>query len=161
MLDREIQRLGVNTPVHAGASGELKLESAEDLARGLGLGRGQRCPSRGGAIQRVFTRAARADEPAKARPAAQREPELEVQGVGDLLATYARCCKPVPPEPIVGYITVGRGVTIHTQSCLNLAPPCGEGAGANLARRLGHAPPPNFRWISRSTRSTAAGWCAM
>jgi GTP pyrophosphokinase len=38
-----------------------------------------------------------------------------------LLSTYARCCKPVPPEAIVGYITVGRGVSIHAQSCANLA----------------------------------------
>jgi GTP pyrophosphokinase len=50
-----------------------------------------------------------------------RVPEAEVQGIGDLLSTYARCCKPVPPEPIVGYITVGRGVSIHTQACANLA----------------------------------------
>jgi GTP pyrophosphokinase len=50
-----------------------------------------------------------------------RAPEAEVQGIGDLLSTYARCCKPVPPEPIVGYITVGRGVSIHTQACANLA----------------------------------------
>ena len=41
--------------------------------------------------------------------------------MGDLLSTYARCCKPVPPEPIVGYITVGRGISIHSQSCSNLA----------------------------------------
>jgi len=54
-------------------------------------------------------------------PAAVREPDIEVQGIGDLLSTYARCCKPVPPEPIVGYITVGRGVSIHAQSCANLA----------------------------------------
>jgi len=47
-----------------------------------------------------------------------------VQGIGDLLSTYARCCKPVPPEPIVGYITGGPGgVSIHAQSCANLAPP--------------------------------------
>ncbi len=51
----------------------------------------------------------------------EREPDIEVQGIGDLLSTYARCCKPVPPEPIVGYITVGRGVSIHSQSCANLA----------------------------------------
>jgi GTP pyrophosphokinase len=44
-----------------------------------------------------------------------------VQGIGDLLSSYARCCKPVPPEPIVGYITVGRGVSIHSRSCANLA----------------------------------------
>jgi GTP pyrophosphokinase len=48
-------------------------------------------------------------------------PDVEVQGVGDLLSTYARCCKPVPPEFIVGYITVGRGVSIHSQTCANLA----------------------------------------
>ena len=46
---------------------------------------------------------------------------MEVQGIGDLLSTYARCCRPVPPEPIVGYITVGRGVSIHSQACANLA----------------------------------------
>jgi len=50
-----------------------------------------------------------------------RAPEIEVQGIGDLLSTYARCCKPVPPEPIVGYITVGRGVSIHSQACANMA----------------------------------------
>jgi GTP pyrophosphokinase len=50
-----------------------------------------------------------------------RAPDIEVQGIGDLLSTYARCCKPVPPEPIVGYITVGRGVSIHSQACANLA----------------------------------------
>jgi GTP pyrophosphokinase len=49
------------------------------------------------------------------------KPDLEVQGIGDLLSTYAQCCKPVPPEPIIGYITVGRGVSIHSQSCANLA----------------------------------------
>jgi GTP pyrophosphokinase len=59
----------------------------------------------------------------RARPHAStaRPPEAEVQGIGDLLSTYARCCKPVPPEPIAGYITVGRGVSIHSQACANLA----------------------------------------
>jgi GTP pyrophosphokinase len=53
------------------------------------------------------------------RNAAAREPEMEVRGIGDLLSTYARCCKPVPPEAIVGYVTVGRGVSIHTRTCAN------------------------------------------
>src|SRR5262249_20700596 len=60
-------------------------------------------------------------ETVKPRSAKAREPEVEVQGIGDLLSTYARCCKPVPPEPIVGYITVGRGVSIHAEDCANLA----------------------------------------
>jgi GTP pyrophosphokinase len=69
----------------------------------------------------LHAREARVEAPARSRPAAERQPEIEVQGIGDLLSTYARCCKPVPPEPIVGYITVGRGVSIHSQSCANLA----------------------------------------
>jgi GTP pyrophosphokinase len=44
---------------------------------------------------------------------------VAVTGVGDLLCNFARCCRPVPPEPIVGYITQGRGVSIHRQDCGN------------------------------------------
>ena len=40
-----------------------------------------------------------------------------VDGVGDLLTTTAKCCKPVPYDPIVGYITRGRGITIHRRDC--------------------------------------------
>ncbi len=42
---------------------------------------------------------------------------MVVEGVGDLLTHMARCCKPVPPDPIVGYITRGRGITIHRRDC--------------------------------------------
>jgi GTP pyrophosphokinase len=45
---------------------------------------------------------------------------IVVSGVGDLMTHMARCCRPVPPEPIRGYITLGRGVTIHRQDCRNL-----------------------------------------
>lgn len=45
---------------------------------------------------------------------------IQIRGVGKLLTHMARCCKPVPFEPIVGFITHGRGVTIHRQDCPNL-----------------------------------------
>ena len=54
------------------------------------------------------------------RPSIQPAPDVAVQGIGELLSTFARCCRPVRPEPIVGYITVGRGVSIHAESCTNL-----------------------------------------
>jgi GTP pyrophosphokinase len=78
-----------------------------------------------GAAQRLL-RAREAEreaqpEPARPRSAAVRAPDVEVQGIGELLSSYARCCKPVAPEPIVGYIRVGRGVSIHSQSCANFA----------------------------------------
>ena len=45
---------------------------------------------------------------------------LRVQGVEGLLTNLGKCCHPVPGDPIVGYVTKGRGVTIHTQKCPNI-----------------------------------------
>lgn len=45
---------------------------------------------------------------------------VDIEGVGDLPITLARCCSPLRPQPIVGYVTVGRGVTIHRANCPGL-----------------------------------------
>ena len=45
--------------------------------------------------------------------------EVNVLGVGNLLTQVANCCKPAPGDEIVGYITVGRGVSIHRKDCIN------------------------------------------
>ncbi len=44
-----------------------------------------------------------------------------VVGVDRLMTGLARCCKPVPPDPIAGFVTRGKGITIHRASCANLA----------------------------------------
>jgi GTP pyrophosphokinase len=119
MLERELQRLGVKSPPMVELLRELELRSAESLHEALGLGEISGAQV-AGAIQRLLH--TRETPIAQVRPrGAGRAPEAEVQGIGDLLSTYARCCKPVPPEPIVGYITVGRGVSIHSRACANLA----------------------------------------
>jgi GTP pyrophosphokinase len=121
LFDREIQRLGVGSPPIPELLSELKLPSTETLHEALGLG--EVSPAQlAGAIQRILhAREGRPEHPIRPRTSpAVREPDIEVQGIGDLLSTIARCCQPVPPEPIVGYITVGRGVSIHAQSCANL-----------------------------------------
>ena len=46
--------------------------------------------------------------------------EVRVRDVGDVLTTIARCCKPVAGEPIRGYITRGKGVTVHRATCTNV-----------------------------------------
>jgi len=119
MLERELQRLGVKSPPMVELLRELELDSAESLHEALGLGEISAAQVAGAMQRLLHTRDTRIE---RARPPVSgRTPELAVQGIGDLLSTYARCCKPVPPEPIVGYITVGRGVSIHSQACANLA----------------------------------------
>ena len=51
-----------------------------------------------------------------------------VVGVDKLLTTLARCCKPVPPDPIIGFVTRGRGITIHRAGCANVSRLAGESA---------------------------------
>ena len=43
--------------------------------------------------------------------------DVTIEGVGNLMTTIAKCCQPVPGDPVAGYITRGRGVTIHRDDC--------------------------------------------
>jgi len=74
-----------------------------------------------GAVQRRMRPAEPAPAPVrKARDASADTAGIRIEGAGQMLSTFARCCRPVPPEAIAGYITVGRGVTIHRKDCPNL-----------------------------------------
>ncbi len=46
--------------------------------------------------------------------------EVSIHGVGNLLTQFARCCKPVPGDAIVGFITINSGISIHKRSCSNI-----------------------------------------
>jgi guanosine-3',5'-bis(diphosphate) 3'-pyrophosphohydrolase len=64
-----------------------------------------------------------APEPASAIPLISRTAPsggVTVAGLADLMTNIARCCKPVPGEPIRGYVTRGRGVTVHREDCVNM-----------------------------------------
>lgn len=56
----------------------------------------------------------------KPRPKVPNEVGLEIGGVGNLLTRVAQCCKPVPGDEIVGYISHGRGIAIHRRDCKNV-----------------------------------------
>ena len=49
-----------------------------------------------------------------------RHDDINVRGVGNMLAQFANCCKPLPGDVIIGYVTVGRGVSVHRQDCANV-----------------------------------------
>lgn len=57
--------------------------------------------------------------PVEKRKSRSTDEGVLVRGVDDVMTRMARCCNPLPGEPIVGYITRGRGITVHRQSCKN------------------------------------------
>jgi GTP pyrophosphokinase len=56
----------------------------------------------------------------RAKPAAAKKGALVVGGVQSLMTQLARCCKPVPPDPIRGFVTRGKGVSVHREDCPSL-----------------------------------------
>jgi GTP pyrophosphokinase len=124
LFERELQRLGGDHALMSELVGEFGLNGAEALYLALGSG-DLALAQLSGAIQRRMRGRTPpppgSEQPPLAPPRREAAPAVQVEGVGDLLSTHARCCNPVPPEPITGYVTVGRGVTLHRSSCRNLA----------------------------------------
>ena len=56
---------------------------------------------------------------AASRPASSSQYGIRVEGVDDVMLRLAKCCRPVPGDPIVGYVSLGRGITIHRDDCPN------------------------------------------
>jgi GTP pyrophosphokinase len=120
ILEREMTRIGAGQECIASLVRELHAGSAEDLQRLLGAGEITTA-----ALNQALARLRTPPPPplAPTRKRASRKPArspVQIEGVGDLPTTMARCCAPVPPQPISGYVTLGRGVTIHRADCANL-----------------------------------------
>jgi GTP pyrophosphokinase len=121
MLERELDRLGVRAPPLPEILGDLGLANSDALYQGLGEGDITLAQVAGAVHRRLHERQEVQRGPRLSKPAAHGgSAGMVIDGVGDLLSTIARCCRPVPPEEILGYITIGRGVSIHRANCPNL-----------------------------------------
>jgi len=115
-LEREFKRLSIENTNLDKLAIAFNLQKAEDLL--AAIGRGDISPIQvAGAIGERKQAA-----PSKKRSLGSRHKdkprgEIVVDGVDDLMTNIARCCKPVPYDPIIGYITQGRGVTVHRKDC--------------------------------------------
>ena len=120
ILDRELARLSVKDVATDSIAKQLKHKDTDALCIALGAG-DLTSASIATALQNL--RADDLPERIRRRRATKKKGKksdsIAVRGVGDLMCNFARCCRPVPPEPIVGYITQGRGVSIHRQDCGN------------------------------------------
>jgi GTP pyrophosphokinase len=124
-LDREVARLSVARPDLDKLASRFNFKTHDDLLAAIGRGELS-------AIQIANTQAERPPSDAAVRAdweipekVRRRTPsksaggagQIVVQGIGDLMTQMAKCCKPVPYDDIVGYITRGRGVTVHRRDC--------------------------------------------
>ena len=124
MFERELDRLGAEHSITSDLIGEFGLTSVEALHLAIGSGELGLAQVAGAIERRLRNRSQPlpgADLPPIGATRRQQAAAVEVEGVGDLLSTHARCCNPVPPEPVTGYVTVGRGITLHRSGCRNLA----------------------------------------
>jgi GTP pyrophosphokinase len=100
---------------------ELGLRDAEGLIAALGEGN----VSVDSVTVRLHRRLAPETGDELFRPLRRKRPsesaDVVVEGQDDMLVHLARCCSPVPGDPIVGYVTVGRGVSVHRADCTNVA----------------------------------------
>lgn len=122
LLEHEFMRLGISLARHDldTLAPRLNVKTGDDVLSGIGAGdirisqvislMGARVDS--SAQQDLLPR----DIVSRSRRTLSGSPII-IEGVGNLLTHIANCCKPIPGEPIVGYITQGRGVSVHSRGC--------------------------------------------
>ncbi|KLD77193.1 bifunctional (p)ppGpp synthetase/guanosine-3',5'-bis(diphosphate) 3'-pyrophosphohydrolase [Xanthomonas hyacinthi] len=120
LLERELKRLGLQHADLLPAAKKFHADGIEELYIQVALG--DVGPSQvGRALHEAERAVAQPAAPAPPRPSARRsgltKSKFTVQGVGNLLVQLARCCQPVAGEPIAGYLTRTRGVTVHRIDC--------------------------------------------
>jgi len=122
LLDRELKRLDLGTSTLKPIIERFNVKSLDDLYAGVGGG-----DIRIGQIVNSLQKITFQESQENLIPTKQRSihnsssgDEITIHGVGNLMCHFAGCCNPVPGDPIIGYITIGRGVTIHKQDCINV-----------------------------------------
>jgi GTP pyrophosphokinase len=120
LLEKEIKNLGIKIDGIADVAKSFNFKRTDDMLASLGRGDLK--------VGQLISRLAPShfEDNAKSKiirsapkPAASGG-DLKIEGVGNLLTYMARCCQPLPGDPVIGYITLGRGVSIHRSDCSNI-----------------------------------------
>jgi guanosine-3',5'-bis(diphosphate) 3'-pyrophosphohydrolase len=98
---------------------ELGFPSPEDLLASVGYGKTSVQQVLGKLVPSVVHEAETA-EPKAQKAVRKGEGAVRIRGVDDLLVRFGKCCSPVPGDGIVGFITRGRGLTVHARDCLTV-----------------------------------------
>jgi len=118
-IDKELHRLGANHESHEKLAAKVGYPRLDEFLAALG---------RGEVTSRQIEIAVRGELPAAPAPATplvapapdKASSGVLVLGVNNMATLIAKCCKPVPPDPIVGFVTRARGITVHRRDCPNI-----------------------------------------
>ena len=111
----------LNSPELAEAARAFSLKSIDDLLAGIGYHK----VTANQVLGKLTVLAPEEEHPreeilVEKRKTVSSKGGIKVEGLEDILIRMAQCCNPVPGEPVMGYITRGRGITVHRLACKNL-----------------------------------------
>ncbi|MDR3569819.1 MAG: bifunctional (p)ppGpp synthetase/guanosine-3',5'-bis(diphosphate) 3'-pyrophosphohydrolase [Syntrophobacteraceae bacterium] len=143
ICEREFRKKGLNFNNYlnsaelAEAARAFSLKSVDDLLAGIGFHK--ITPNQ--VIGKLTALPPEEEHPReevveKKRPAPSKD-GIKVDGLEDILIRMAQCCNPVPGEPVMGYITRGRGITVHRTTCKNLLRGSAEGKKVDVQWNTG------------------------
>jgi GTP pyrophosphokinase len=116
LLEKELQHLGLKHIEREELAKLFKHDSLDDFLAAIGYG--------GITTHQIALKlVAQQEQPREVTTVTLSSPTVsavQVLGVGDLLTQLAQCCRPVPGDKIIGYVTRSRGVTIHRKDCYNI-----------------------------------------
>ena len=123
MLEKQGRKLGVNI-AKAAKDGdlakiaqELGVSSADELFSAVGYARMTPQKVLRQMLPKEELEKQEEEKPQDKPLTAKKADSVVIQGMRDVMVRYAKCCNPVPGDAIVGYISRGRGVTVHTSDC--------------------------------------------
>jgi GTP diphosphokinase / guanosine-3',5'-bis(diphosphate) 3'-diphosphatase len=125
LFEREVKKHHLNATALLGGeelrkiAADLGYPSTDDLLAAVGYGKS----SVHQLVNKLVPTAPPepADRSKAAATRATTDQGVRIRGVEDLLVRFAKCCTPLPGDPIVGFITRGRGLTVHSRDCLTVA----------------------------------------
>jgi len=116
LLEKEMRHLGIRQSEREELARLFKYDSLDDFLAAIGYG--------GVSTHQIALKlSAQQEQPPVKEEVTQPQPPqsaIRVLGMGNLVTRLAQCCRPVPGDRIIGYVTRSRGVTIHRQDCYNV-----------------------------------------
>jgi RelA/SpoT family (p)ppGpp synthetase len=122
VLERELKRLGLSEIPFDQIARKFAMERVDDVLAAIGAGDVNTQQIAGRVLDLVKPTQLAFEIPVAAPgpPPETTSTDVRVRGAGGLMTHLAHCCNPLPGDAIVGYVTRGRGVTIHRRDCLNV-----------------------------------------